>query len=88
MWVEVKKAHSLMMAEMWKELFEGEGIPTRLLPATGEPVDRRRIELEGALRQVGTYELVVRLARDIAPSVIVTVEAEPPSPATEPGEQE
>jgi hypothetical protein len=40
MWVEVKKAHSLMMAEMWKELFEGEGIPTRLLPAAHEAVDR------------------------------------------------
>ena len=26
-----------MMAEMWKELFEGEGIPTRILPASGEP---------------------------------------------------
>jgi len=37
MWVEVKKAQSLMMAEMWKELFEGEGIPTRILPASGEP---------------------------------------------------
>jgi len=32
MWVEVKKARSLALAEMWKELFEGEGIPTRLLP--------------------------------------------------------
>ena len=31
MWIEVKKANSLMLAEMWKELFEGEGIPTRLL---------------------------------------------------------
>ncbi len=40
MWVEVKKAHSLMMAEMWKELFEGEGIPTRLLPASGGVLDR------------------------------------------------
>ena len=38
MWVEVKKANSLMMAEMWKELFEGEGIPTRILPAPGEPM--------------------------------------------------
>ena len=25
-----------MAAEMWKELFEGEGIPTRLLPAGDE----------------------------------------------------
>ena len=32
MWVQVKSAPNLMVAEMWKELFEGEGIPTRLLP--------------------------------------------------------
>ncbi len=38
MWTEVKQAQNLMMAEMWKELFEGEGIPTRILSASGEPV--------------------------------------------------
>ena len=38
MWVEVKKAQSLMMAEMWKELFEGEGIPSRILPDSGGPI--------------------------------------------------
>ncbi|MFH0768528.1 MAG: hypothetical protein V1932_03035 [Chloroflexota bacterium] len=38
MWAEIKKAPNLMMAEMWKELFEGEGIPTRILPASGEPM--------------------------------------------------
>ena len=37
MWIEVEKAQSLMIAEMWKELFEGEGIPTRILPASGKP---------------------------------------------------
>ena len=26
-----------MLAEMWKELFEGEGIPTRILPDSGKP---------------------------------------------------
>ena len=36
MWVEIKKAKNLMMAEMWKELFEGEGIPTHILPESGE----------------------------------------------------
>jgi len=35
MWVEVKQANSLMTAEMWKEFFEGEGIPSRILPASG-----------------------------------------------------
>ena len=38
MWVEIKKAQNLMTAEMWKELFEGEGIPTRILPASGMPM--------------------------------------------------
>jgi len=38
MWVEIKQAKNLMVAEMWKELFEGEGIPTRLLTANGEPI--------------------------------------------------
>jgi len=36
MWVEIKRANSLMIAEMWKEAFEGEGIPTRILPLSGE----------------------------------------------------
>ena len=33
MWKEVRLAPNLMVAEMWKDLFEGEGIPTKLLPA-------------------------------------------------------
>ncbi len=38
MWVEIKKAPNLIMAEMWKEFFEGEGIPTRLMPESGLPI--------------------------------------------------
>ena len=38
MWVEVKKAQSLAIAEMWKEFFEGEGIPTRIMPTSGMPI--------------------------------------------------
>jgi hypothetical protein len=32
MWVEFKRAPDLMMAEMWKEVLEGEGLPARILP--------------------------------------------------------
>ncbi len=32
MWTEVKTVPNLITAEMWKELFEAEGIPTRILP--------------------------------------------------------
>ena len=44
MWVEVKKTKSLMVAEMWKELFEGEGIPTHILPASGMPIGQESAE--------------------------------------------
>ncbi len=40
MWTEIKQAKNLMTAEMWKGLFEGEGVPTRILPASGEPMGR------------------------------------------------
>jgi len=40
MWVEIKKVEGLKTAEMWKELFEGEGIPTRILPVSGEAAKR------------------------------------------------
>lgn len=38
MWVEVKKAQTLAIAEMWKQAFEGEGIPTRIMPVSGLPI--------------------------------------------------
>ena len=47
MWVEVKKAQTLMIAEMWKEAFEGEGIPTRIMPVTGLPIGQ---EIDGLFR--------------------------------------
>jgi hypothetical protein len=38
MWVEIKKVRTLMVAQMWKEYFEGEGIPGRIMPETGLPI--------------------------------------------------
>ncbi len=37
MWVQVRTAPNPMIAEMWKEFFEGEGIPTLVLPDTEKP---------------------------------------------------
>ena len=31
-WIEFKKVPNLMIAEMWQDLLEGEGLPTRILP--------------------------------------------------------
>jgi hypothetical protein len=43
MWIEVKTAPNLVLAEMWKEYFEGEGIPTQILPVTGEAPGRELV---------------------------------------------
>jgi len=32
MWVDFMKAPNLMVAEMWKEVIEAEGLPVHLLP--------------------------------------------------------
>jgi len=40
MWVQVKSTPNKIIAEMWKEFFEGEGIPTRILPETEKKPDR------------------------------------------------
>jgi len=36
-----------MLAEMWKDFFEGEGIPSRLMPESGLPIGQ---ELTGYQR--------------------------------------
>jgi len=42
MWVEFKTVRNLITAEMWKELFEAEGIPTRILPEGSEVGEKAR----------------------------------------------
>ena len=32
MWIKYLEAENLFVAESWKELFEGEGLPTKILP--------------------------------------------------------
>ena len=36
MWVEIRKAKSLVVAEAWRELFENQGVPCKLWPADGK----------------------------------------------------
>ena len=32
MWIDYRKAPNLFIAEMWKSLLEGEGLPTKIVP--------------------------------------------------------
>ena len=42
MWVDFKTVPNLITAEMWKDLFEAEGIPTRILPEGSEVGEKAR----------------------------------------------
>ena len=48
-------------------------IASELESATGSVVDKRKIELDSPIRQLGSYEVVVRLGKDIVPKITVTV---------------
>ena len=60
MWVEVKKAKTLAIAEMWKECFEGEGIPARIMPVAGLPIGQEIADLlhHGARRTKSTLSRI------------------------------
>ena len=32
MWIDYKKLSNLQIAEMWRDLFEGEGLPVKIVP--------------------------------------------------------
>lgn len=48
----------------------------RLLAENGFPVDRRRIDLDEPLKQLGTYSIVVHVGRDVRATIQITIEAE------------
>lgn len=48
----------------------------RLLADKGFQVDRRRIELEEPIKQLGTYPIVIQVGRDVRATVELTVSAE------------
>lgn len=60
-----------------KELLYGSitsaDIATELQNTTGLVIDKRKIELTEPIRQLGSYEVGIRLAKDITPQIKVTV---------------
>ena len=48
-------------------------IASELESTTGIVVDKRKIELDEPIRQIGTYDVPIRLAKDIIPKIKVTV---------------
>ena len=51
-------------------------IASELNDTAGLVIDKRKIELEEPIRQLGSYEVAIRLAKDIIPKIRVTVTEE------------
>ena len=51
-------------------------IAAELENATGLAIDKRKIELAEAIHQLGSYEVAIRLGKDIVPQIKVTITAE------------
>jgi len=51
-------------------------IASELSNSTGLVIDKRKIELEEPIRQLGNYEVAIRLAKDILPKIRVSVTEE------------
>jgi len=51
-------------------------IASELKDTAGLVIDKRKIELDEPIRQLGSYEVVIRLAKDIIPKIRVTVTEE------------
>lgn len=51
-------------------------IADELKNSTGLTIDKRKIEIAEPIHQLGSYEVAVRLAKDVVPKIKVTVTAE------------
>ena len=51
-------------------------IASELQNTAGLVIDKKKIELAEPIRQLGSYEVVIKLAKDIAPTIKVIVEKE------------
>ena len=51
-------------------------IAEELKRVTGQEIDKRKIELEEPIRQLGEYEVLIRLSKEIVPKIKVVVAEE------------
>jgi len=63
-------------------------ITDELLRSTGLTIDKRKIELEEPIRELGNYEITIKLTADIAPKIKLTVVKEEEEGKQETAEKE
>jgi large subunit ribosomal protein L9 len=79
------KAHAGAKERLYGSITSAD-IAAELESATGLVVDKRKIELEKPIHQLGSYELTIKLGKDITPKITVNVieeeaKEEPPKKA-------
>ena len=68
----ILKARSGAKGQLYGSITNAD-ITEELSKSTGLVVDKRVIELEEPIRQVGSYEIAIRLTKDIMPKIKVTI---------------
>ena len=58
-------------------------IASELESSTGLTIDKRKIDLDEPIHHLGSYEITVRLAKNVAPKITVTVVEEETEPSVE-----
>ncbi|GAI58409.1 unnamed protein product, partial [marine sediment metagenome] len=76
------KAHAGAKDRLYGSITSAD-IASELNNATGLIIDKRKIELDEPIRQLGSYEVAIRLAKDIIPKVRLTVTEEEKPPKKE-----
>jgi large subunit ribosomal protein L9 len=71
------KAHAGAKERLYGSITSAD-IAAELESATGLVVDKRKIELDEPIRQLGSYELTIRLGKEITPKIKVNVIEEAP----------
>jgi large subunit ribosomal protein L9 len=76
------KAHAGAKERLYGSITSAD-IAAELESATGVIVDKRKIEMDEPIRQLGSYEVTIRLGKDIIPKIIVSVVEEEAPPQKE-----
>ncbi|MFQ5924687.1 MAG: 50S ribosomal protein L9 [Dehalococcoidia bacterium] len=71
----VVKARVGAMDRLYGAITSGD-IAEEIHRISGQDIDRRKIELEEPIRQLGEYEVLVRLSKELVPRIKVIVEEE------------
>ena len=76
MWSDYKKLKNLQIAEMWKDLFEGEGLPAKIMRSKGEvqQIQQQKQAAETEQMQLQQAQQVAEAAGKVAPALKVANE--------------